>query len=168
MSSLASNNVDLNIKSDPRDRPISKITIHHMAGNFGAQNCALSHLNSKKDVSSNYYIGTDGTIVSGVSENRRSWASGNSDNDQMAITIEVANNSGAPDWTVSDSAYKSLILLCADICQRYDITLSWTGDQNGTLTCHDMFRPTECPGPYLKAKMGQIAQQVNELNNRQN
>ena len=101
MSSLTSKNIDLNKKSDPRYRPISKITIHHMAGNFGAENCAISHLNSKKDVSSNYYIGTDGTIVSGVSENRRSWASANEDNDQMAMTIEVANNSGAPDWTVS-------------------------------------------------------------------
>lgn len=167
MSSLAKKAVNFgDKKSDIRTENISKITIHHMAGNFDPEKCAKSHLNGKKDVSSNYYIGTDGTIVSGVSENRRSWASSNKDNDQMAITIEVANEGGEPNWPVSDKAYNSLINLCADICKRYNITLNWTGDSKGTLTCHDMFKQTKCPGNYLKGKMGEIANKVNEKNKK--
>ena len=162
MTKLASDSVDFGEKkSHKRIEAISKITIHHMAGNFGAKNCALSQLNSNREVSTNYYIGTDGTIVSGVKENRRSWSSSSKDNDQKAITIEVANNSKEPNWTVSDDAFKSLINLCVDICRRYNITLNWTGDSNGTLTTHDMFKNTKCPGPYLKGKMGDIAKTVN-------
>ena len=51
--------------------------------------------------------------------------------------------------------------MCVDICKRYNITLNWTGDSNGTLTTHDMFKKTKCPGPYLKGKMGDIAKTVN-------
>ena len=56
---------------------------------------------------------------------------------------------------------ESLIALCADICRRYDFELTWTGDDDGSLTTHDMFRDTECPGPYLRRRMGAIAKAVN-------
>lgn len=163
MSTLASKSVYFGNKvSDERNKTISKITIHHMADIADPENCAKYHLKTEK-ASANYYIGSDGTIVSGVGENRRAWASSNANNDQMAITIEVSNNKKEPEWSVSDKAYESLIDLCVDICIRYDITLNWTGDKNGTLTCHYMFKKTECPGPYLKARMGNIANTVNSL-----
>lgn len=162
MSSFATKSVEFGEEvSDKRNKEISKITIHHMADIADPVNCANYHLKNKT-ASANYYIGSDGTIVSGVSENRRAWASSNSDNDQRAITIEVSNNSKAPKWTVASQAYDSLINLCVDICIRYNITLNWTGDKNGTLTCHYMFKATECPGPYLKEKMPDIAKQVNQ------
>jgi len=150
-------------KSDPRKRKIKKITIHHMAGDFNPENVAKNHRDGKKDVSANYYIGSDGSIVSGVSEDRRSWCSSSSDNDHRAITIEVANNGGAPIWPISDQAYNSLINLCVDICLRYNFSLNWTGDSDGSLTTHDMFKETECPGPHLKNNMDNIAKHVNKL-----
>ena len=149
-------------KSNPRTQPISKITIHHMAGILDAEYCANYHLNSERDVSANYYIGKDGTICQGVREERRAWTSANRENDFVAITIEVSNNSREPNWTVGKEAYDSLIKLCVDICKRYNIVLKWTGDKDGTLTCHYMFKDTECPGPYLKGKMADIAKEVNE------
>ena len=162
MSSLATDSVNFEENnSDPRTQAISKITIHHMAGNGNPVYAAKNHLKGG-NVSANYYIGSDGKIVSGVSENRRSWCSANGDNDQKAITIEVANNGGEPNWPVSEQAYNSLINLCTDICNRYGFDLSWTGDSNGSLTTHDMFKPTKCPGPYLKERMPNIATQVNQ------
>jgi len=165
MSKLAKNSVDFGTEvSDERKEKITKITIHHMADVSDPVNCAKYHLRTKK-ASANYYIGTDGTIVSGVSENRRPWGSSNSDNDQKAITIEVSNSRKGEkekEWPVSDKAYNALIDLCADICNRYKITLNWTGTKDGTLTCHYMFKATECPGPYLKARMSNIANAVNK------
>jgi len=168
MSSLANKSFDFGTEvSNNRTSSISKITIHHMAGNYDPVNCAKSQ--KDRNVSANYYIGSDGTIVSGVSEDRRAWTSGNGDNDHAAITIEVANNSGGPNWTVSKQAYNSLIALCVDICIRYKIILNWTGKADGTLTCHYMFKPSECPGAFLKSKMSDIASTVNyfvkQLNN---
>ena len=137
-------------KSNTRVEKITKITPHHMAGNLDPYNCAKWHCNGDREASANYYIGTDGTIVGGVDENRRAWTSSSGWNDQKAITIEVANNSLAPNWTISDKAYASLVKLCADICKRYGITPKYDGTKNGSVTTHDMYASTLCPGPYLK------------------
>lgn len=138
-----------------------KITIHHMAGNLSVETCGNVFGGTRK-ASANYGIGTDGRVGLYVDEKDRAWTSSNANNDNQSITIEVANNSGAPDWTVSDAAYNKLIDLCVDICKRNGIEkLNWTGDKNGNLTCHYMFAATACPGQYLKSKMPEIANLVN-------
>lgn len=151
-SDLATEVVDFGTRnSNPRNQKVCRITIHHMAGNLGAVECAKMHMNTATS-SANYYIGSDGTICAGVSEDRRAWTSGSRENDHSAITIEVANNSGAPNWTVSDKAYKACIALCADICQRYGIKPHYNGEKTGTLTIHRMFQNTDCCGAYLIGK----------------
>lgn len=150
-SELCNNVVDFGEKkSNARKGKICKLTPHHMAWDMLAGDCAKSHRDSTREASANYYIGSDGFIVGGVSEDRRAWTSSSEWNDQQAITIEVANCSGAPDWKISDEAYKSLISLCADICKRYGITPHYDKTINGSITYHSMFSATLCPGPYLK------------------
>lgn len=138
-----------------------KITIHHMAGNLSVETCANVFCGTRK-ASSNYGIGTDGRVGLYVDEKDRAWTSSSSANDSQAVTIEVANDTIGGDWHVSDKAFNKLIDLCVDICKRNGIKkLIWTGDKNGTLTCHYMFAATACPGPYLKSKMAEIANLVN-------
>lgn len=150
-----------------RQNSIKKITIHHMAGNLTVEQCGNVFAPASRKASANYGIGTDGRVGMYVEEKDRAWTSSNRDNDNQAVTIEVANNSVAPNWTVSDVAYSKLIDLCVDICQRNGIKeLIWTGDKNGTLTCHYMFSNTACPGPYLKSKMPEIAAEVNARLNK--
>lgn len=160
-SGLASSWVDFgNKNSNARNQKISKITIHHMAGNMDAAACAKMHRNGS--ASANYYIGSDGTIVGGVVEGRRAWTSSSGSNDHQALTFEVANCGGSPDWKVSDAAYNSMIALCRDICSRYGITAEYTGNSSGTLTTHKMFASTACPGPYLEGRLksGKIARDI--------
>lgn len=138
-----------------------KITIHHMAGNLSVETCA-NVFNGDREASANYGIGSDGRIGLYVEESNRAWTSSNKDNDSQAVTIEVANNTLAPNWTVSDKAMTSLINLCVDICQRNGIkALNYTGDKNGNLTLHKMFASTICPGPYLESKIPYIVSKVN-------
>ena len=154
-------------RTSPRKDTIKKITIHHMAGNLSVESCGNVFAPASRKASANYGIGTDGRVGMYVEEKDRAWTSSNADNDNQAVTIEVANNSVAPNWTVSDVAYSKLIDLCVDICQRNGIKeLIWTGDKNGTLTCHYMFSNTACPGPYLKSKMPEIAAEVNARLNK--
>lgn len=162
-SSLATVVVDFGTrKSNARTEKISKITIHHTASQTKADSCARGHRDGSREASANYYIGYDGVICAGVSEDRRAWTSSSGWNDQRAITIEVSNNSGAPNWTVSDASYKSLIKLCADICKRYNIDPHWDGTINGSLTVHRQFVATLCPGPYLYNKItsGQVEKDI--------
>ena len=148
--------------SSARTGKISKITIHHMAGNLSVEACAAVFQDTSRQASSNYGVGTDGRIGLYVDESRRAWTSSNRDNDNVAVTIEVANDGGAPDWHVSDKALESTIALCVDICQRYGIPeINFTGDKTGNLTMHKWFAATQCPGPYLESKFLYIAEEVN-------
>lgn len=147
----------------PRNKPITKITIHHMAGDLSVETCGKVFQNKSKKASSNYGIDSKGRVGLYVEEANRSWASSNATNDNMAVTIEVADATGAPNWTVNETAYNKLIELCVDICQRNGIKeLVWTGDKNGSLTVHRFFKATECPSEYLMAKMPEIAKTVTE------
>ena len=143
---------------------ITKITIHHMAGNLSVEECGNVFSSGDREASSNYGIDSDGRVGMYVEEKNRSWCSSNRENDNRAVTIEVANCGGGPDWPVSKKAYDTLILLCVDICQRNGIAfLNYTGDSSGNLTRHDMFTATICPGPYLESRFSEIATTVNQL-----
>ena len=145
----------------PRCDKIRKITIHHAAGNLSLNGFGAT-FNGTREVSANYGIDTQGRVGMYVEECNRAWTSSNADNDHQAVTIEVANDGGAPDWHISDAALKATIDLCVDICKRNGITkLNFTGNKNGNLTMHKYFAATGCPGPYLESKFPYIANEVN-------
>lgn len=149
--------------TNPRRKPISKITIHHMAGNLSVETCGNVFAPTSRQASSNYGIGSDGRIGMYVEEKNRAWTTSSSANDDQAITIEVANDQIGGDWHVSDKALSKLIELCTDICKRNGIKeLNFTGDKNGNLTMHKWFASTSCPGPYLESKFHYIADEVNK------
>lgn len=156
-------------KSNPRKYKIQRITIHHWSGvKRTAQDC-LDYFCSedcmrKRQVSSNYVIGNDGSIGMMIPESERAWTSSNAENDHSAVTIEVSNSVASGKYPISDAAMKSLILLCADICRRNGIkSLYYDGTKSGTLTRHCQFSQTDCPGAYIKEKTTYICTEVNKL-----
>ena len=155
--------VYLSVNADfPREDTIKKITIHHMAEELTLERLGTVFGNRDRQASSNYAVDTDGRVALYVEERDRAWTSSSRENDHQAVTIEVANDEIGGDWHVSDAAYEALIELCVDICRRNGIQkLVYTGDAEGNLTIHQFFNEnTECPGPYLKGKMPEIAREV--------
>lgn len=149
--------------SNPRNKPITKITIHHVAGNLTVEQVGNIFAPKERKASSNYGVDNHGRVGMYVEEKNRAWTSSSSDNDNQAVTIEVANITGAPDWKVSDIALNKTIDLCVDICKRNNIRrLNFTGDKTGNLTMHKWFAATACPGPYLESKFPYIANEVNK------
>lgn len=145
---------------------IDRITIHHMAGNATVEAVGNIFAQPSRQASATYLVGTDGRIAQCVHEKDRPWTSSSAVNDVRAITIEVANCKGDPNWEVSDAALAATIKLCADICKRNGIKkLNYTGDTTGNMTMHKWFAATGCPGPYLGSKFPYIAQEVNKLLN---
>ena len=147
----------------PRGDAIRKVTVHHMAGDLALEDLGASFARRDRRASSNYAIDSSGRVALYVEEGNRAWSSNSLANDDQAVTIEVANDQVGGDWHVSDTAFETLIELCVDICRRNGIPeLCYTGDETGTLTLHSMFYDeTECPGPYLKSRMGELAGEVN-------
>lgn len=150
---------------------IDTITVHHCAGIMTAKQIGNLFARPSRNASCNYGIGNDGQIVLVVDEANRSWCTGSAANDRRAITIEVSNSTGAPNWEVSDAAMTSLCKLLADICRRNGIaSLKWLNDKSKigkvdeqNMTVHRWFQATACPGPYLMNKMSYIAQRTNTL-----
>lgn len=152
----------------PRNNTINKITIHHVAGVATVEGLGAT-FSGARQVSAQYGIGNDGRIGMYVEEKDRAWTSSNAWNDHQAITIEVSNSAGAPNWPVSEKAFNSLIDLCVDICKRNPNIkqkngksgIYFDGTKEGSLTHHQMFAHTGCPGPYLLGKFNEICDLVN-------
>lgn len=141
---------------------ICKFTPHHMAGVLTAKQCAVNIFQKPgRQASANYCIGNDGDIVCNVYEDDRAYTSSSRSNDRQAITVEVSNCEVGGQWKISDAAWNSLINLAEDVCRRYGFRLAYDGTSGGSLTTHDMFSNTNCPGPYLKGKLNELASIVN-------
>lgn len=163
-SSLISK-TQLTTKCNPRKYPITKITIHHAAGVLSMETLLNYLATTSRNVSANYVL-SQGKLGLNVEEKNRAWTSSNSENDHKAVTIEVGNSQSGGNWPVSDVDLALLIKWAADVCKRNGIPkLYYDGTPNGTLTLHEMFAATGCPGPYLKSKIPYICDEVNKLIN---
>jgi len=151
-------------RNSPRNQPIRKITIHHFAGNATIEAVSNFLRQPGRNASYNYGIGTDGRVVLIVNESDRCWGSSSPANDHQAVVIGVANNTGAPNWGISDAAFETLIRLMRCICERNAIVeIEYTGTASGNLTRHNFFAATTCPGPFLQARFPEIMHRVNDL-----
>ena len=131
-----------------KNKVVKKITPHHCAGNLSVETIGNVFASTSAQASANYGIDSNGKVGLYVDEKDRAWTSSSADNDSQAVTIEVANDGGAPNWHVSDKALNKLVDLCVDICKRNGIKqLNYTGDATGNLTAHKMFTATVCPRP---------------------
>ncbi len=162
-------------RSSPRNHIIDTISIHCVAGNCTVETIGNIFGQPGRQASSNYGVGSDGRIGLYCDENDRSWCTSSASNDNRAVTIEVANDSGAPEWHVTDVAMTSLIKLIADICKRNNIKqLLWKGNKNligqidkQNMTVHQWFANKSCPGEYLYSHHDYIATEVNKILNSQ-
>ena len=142
---------------------VCKFTPHHMAGKLTGKQCARIFQNAGRQASANYCIGYDGDIVGCVDENNRAWTSSNWKNDCQAITVEVSNDQIGGNWHISDAAWNSLVKLAVDVCRRHNFRLVYDGTPNGSLTRHNMFAATSCPGEYLQSRFQELADTVNKI-----
>ena len=167
-------------RTHPRSQAIDTITIHCVVGQVTAlEGCRLFQSPSR-NASCNYVVGRDGSIGLCVDEQDRSWCTGGTlvvngmtgkMNDHRSVTIEVACEPRHP-YAVTEAAYEALIRLVADIAKRNGMgTLKWKADKSlvgkpgeQNMTVHRWFAKKACPGDYLYARMGEIAQRANEIN----
>lgn len=157
-------------KSSPRNHAIDTITIHCIVGQWTAKQGCDYFATTDRDCSANYVVGKDGSIGLSVDEKDRSWCTSSRDNDNRAITIEVASDTSHP-YAVTAAAYDALIKLVADICKRNGIKrLLWKADKSligqvdkQNMTVHRWFANKACPGQYLYERHSEIAAKVNEI-----
>ena len=166
--------IDCTVKSPnhsgARTHVVDRITPHCVVGQLSAEgigNC----FPAGRQASCNYGIGTEGRVCLIVDEANRSWCSSSNANDQRAITIECASDKTEP-YAFNDKVYSKLIDLCVDICKRYGKKkLLWIDNKDKALaynpandemllTVHRWFANKSCPGNWMYARMGDLANKV--------
>lgn len=159
--------------SGQRTHVIDRITPHCYVGQASVEDMAGWLCNPAAGASANYGIGSDGRVGLFVPESKRSLCSSSAPNDQRAITIECASDRTHP-FAFRDAVYLSLINLCVDICKRNGKRkLIWIPDKDKALaykpkademllTVHRWFAPKACPGDWMMARMGDLAERVTE------
>ena len=157
--------------SGQRTHSIDRITPHCVVGQCTAEGLGDWFAKSSTQASSNYGIDKDGRVGLYVEEKNRSWCSSSNANDQRAITIECASDTSEP-YAFRDVVYQTLIKLCVDICRRNGKKkLLWMGEKDKTLnynpasdemvlTVHRWFANKSCPGNWMFARMGDLAEKV--------
>ena len=154
-----------------RTHSIDRITPHCVVGQCSVETLGNIFLPTSRQESCNYGIGADGRVGMYVEEKNRSWCSSSNANDQRAVTIECASDTTEP-YAFKDVVYQKLITLCVDICKRNGKSkLLWLGDKDKTLgyklksdemvlTVHRWFANKSCPGNWMYARMGDLAEKV--------
>lgn len=154
-----------------RTHSIDRITPHCVVGQCSVETLGNIFLPTSRQASCNYGIGADGRVGMYVEEKNRSWCSSSNANDQRAVTIECASDTTEP-YAFKDVVYQKLITLCVDICKRNGKSkLLWLGDKDKTLnyapksdemvlTVHRWFANKSCPGSWMYARMGDLAEKA--------
>ena len=153
----------------PRTHKIDTITPHVVVGHASLTGLGDWFAKTSTKASSNYGIDDAGNIGMFVEEKNAAWTSSNKENDQRAITIEIASDSTAP-YAITDAALHGLIKLCIDVCKRNDIPkLLWAADKEllgkvdqQNISVHRWFAPKGCPGDYLYGQLAYVADEVNK------
>lgn len=157
--------------SGRRKYPLSRVSVHCYVGQVTLERMGKGFADPKREASCNYGVDKDGRVGLFVEEGNRSWCTSNEDNDQRAVTIEVASGSTHP-YTVNEKAMEGLVALLTDICRRNEkkrlvwmgskaISLSYTPKTDELLmTVHRWFANKACPGAYLYSRHGEIAAEV--------
>lgn len=136
---------------------IEEITVHHAAGVITLP--TLKNVLVSKNISASYGL-RDTDVVQYVLEENTPWTNSQEAANSRAVTIEVCNSEGAPDWPVSLTSYETLIELVYDIAKRNNLLPLVKGV---SLTWHRMYSNTACPGNWLFARLDNLVTQVNAL-----
>ncbi|AZV01731.1 peptidase [Microbacterium phage Schubert] len=92
-------------------------------------------------------------------------------NDQSAITVEIANISGAPDWEVSQRALEELAQIIAHHAKesprenRAEFNRPGVTQKGFWVGIHKQVMATACPGPFVERNIEWVINRANEIMN---
>ncbi len=122
-------------------RKITKLVIHHNAGNLSTRQTQNVFNNNRQ--SAHYQVDINGKIAQHVWDTDTAWHAGNWEANLTSIGVEHANNVSAEPWTVSEKTLDNGAHLVAALCWVYQLGRPAWGVN---LFMHQDFTRTRCPG----------------------
>lgn len=132
----------------------TSVTFHHNGGNL-THNGVLSVWKTRP-ASAHFDVDARGDVAQYVQVLEYAWAVGNMGGNQSSISIEMANETFAPKWTVSETTWKSAARLAGWLFAH---VIKATPTKNNVHYHHD-WSATACPGPYMDSIRAEVLAEV--------
>lgn len=126
------------------------VTLHHNGGRLSHE--GVLSVWQVRPASAHFNIDAAGTAAQFVRVNEYAWATGSTEGNQRSISIEMCDQTLAPDWVVSETTWRAAARLAGWLFARvigYRPTSEF-------LVRHKMWSATDCAGPHIDKVYSQI------------
>jgi hypothetical protein len=123
----------------------TSVTFHHNGGRLSLQGCL--DVWKVRPASAHFQSDANGNIGQYVRVNEYAWATGTTVGNQTSISIEMADETLAPEWRVAEVTWKSAARLAGWLFYR----VIGARPTRETVHLHRDWKSTDCAGPYMVA-----------------
>jgi hypothetical protein len=128
----------------------TSVTFHHNGGRLSLR--GILDVWKVRPASAQFQVDGQGAVGQYVRLNEYAWATGNTQGNKESISIELANATLGPDWTVAEVTWREGARLCGAI--HYKVL--GVRPSRKTVKMHQDWKSTTCPGPFIKPRLSQI------------
>ncbi|MFB6850185.1 N-acetylmuramoyl-L-alanine amidase [Streptomyces sp. NPDC056373] len=128
----------------------TSVTLHHNAGRLSHQ--GVLEVWKVRPASAHFDVDAAGAVAQYVKVHEYAWAVGNTTGNQGSISIEMANATLAPNWTVGDTTWKNAARLAGWLFA--EVINERPSESN--LFYHHHWSSTVCAGPYMDQIYAQV------------
>ncbi|MFJ3623256.1 N-acetylmuramoyl-L-alanine amidase [Streptomyces iakyrus] len=121
----------------------SSVTLHHNAARLSHQ--GVLDVWKVRPASAHFDVDAAGAVAQYVKVNEYAWAVGNTVGNQRSISIEMANATLAPNWTVGQATWKNAARLAGWLFAK----VIGQRPSRSNLVYHHHWSATVCAGPFM-------------------
>lgn len=124
----------------------TSVTMHHNGGRLSHE--GVLSVWKTRPASAHFDVDGTGAVAQYVKVSEYSWAVGNKAGNQSSISIEMANATVSPDWTVSDATWQSAARLAGWLFAK--VIDGTPRPSKNNFFYHHHWSATDCAGPYME------------------
>ena len=132
----------------------TSVTFHHNGGNL--THAGILSVWKTREASAHFDVDAQGRVAQFVKVDEYAWAVGNRGGNESTISIEMADETFAPKWQVSEVTWKAAARLAGWLFAK---VIKATPTKNN-VHYHKDWSATECPGPYMVSIRAELLAEV--------
>jgi hypothetical protein len=122
----------------------TSVTLHHNGGRLSHE--GVLSVWKTRPASAHFDVDSSGAVAQFVKVNEYAWAVGNKAGNQSSISIEMADATLAPGWSVADSTWQSAARLAGWLFFK----VVGARPTKSNFFYHHHWSSTDCAGPYME------------------
>jgi len=128
------------------------VTVHHNGGRLSHE--GVLSVWQVRPASAHFDVDAVGGVAQYVRVNEYAWATGDTEGNQVSISIEMCNETLSPEWRISDATFNETARLAGWLFAR---VIGYRPTRQFLVPHHD-WSSTECAGPYMDRAFDRLVQ----------